>query len=157
MKRLPGTILCLLLTYSGICQTPFLPLATGNFHTGFPVADTATTRVSNGKLRFLIKANEAGKLCLLKVTVMDSIERAAEDQIFNLQSEVHTMQIIDAHSTEGMRLQGEQINELKGNNLLYKNEVTALQKEVRKQLHGKRFISVLGAGAILFLSYLLIK
>jgi len=155
MKHLPATILFLLMTFSGICQTPFatIPDKGGNFRDN---PDTNSLRVPNDKLRILIKAREAGKLCILDVRILDSLEKVRLNQIVNLRSEIAAMQQIDAHSVENIRLLGEQVNELNGNNLLYKKEVMALQKEVKQQVRSKKFISVGGSAAILFLSYILI-
>lgn len=150
MKPLQCTILCLLLTFAGICQTPFK----GNLPADNP--DTSTIRVPNAKLRILIKAREAGKLCLLDVRVLDSLQQVRTNQIANLHAELVDIQQIDAHERENIRVLGEQVNELNGNNLLYKNQVAAQQKELKKQVRSKKLIAVGASAALLFLSYLLL-
>lgn len=150
MKALPVMIVSLLLTCSGICQTPFL--------SPFKVmADSGTTKVANYKLRQLIRLTEAGKICNLYALHADSLLALQRQQNKLLMIQLDGMRSLDSIRVATSQWDADQLA-IKDQQLQNTNDqVTTLTKALRQQRWRTTKVGISGTILAIGLGFLAIK
>ena len=122
-----------------------------------PYPDTATTRVSNAKLRLLIGARESGRICQQQAHAQDSLIRlqeaylrAKDSLLTDRYNEIHLYDM--QHGTDSVRIW---IAEKQTGVALTQLGVT--EGLLKRQTRETYLVGGIGGAIILFFSYLLIK